>query len=238
MVFLLYATFLNLALAIFNLLPGLPMDGGRALESLLAAVLPRRRIGTVITAWIGRGIAVAVVLWPLSGMWRSQEMDTSDLLILLWAVLIAGMLWSGASQALSRSKVEERVEHLRVRSLLAPADVLGPETTVAEIVARPRPDRVLILTPQPGPRGQVALAAAPNPRAVQEAAASGGAGVPAGAVSSPIGTVGLLAADLEGHDLVDAMLAQPHAAYLVVEADGAVLGVVLSQQVNEVLHGA
>ena len=74
-----YSAWLNVALAVFNLLPGLPMDGGRALESLLGIVLRSRITGTRITAWLGRAIAVAVVIWPLWRMWGRDSVGTGSI---------------------------------------------------------------------------------------------------------------------------------------------------------------
>jgi Zn-dependent protease len=57
----------NLLLGVFNLLPGLPLDGGQIVESIVWSVTGNRRKGTTAAAWagvvIGCGIiALAVVL--------------------------------------------------------------------------------------------------------------------------------------------------------------------------------
>lgn len=54
---------INLSLAFFNLLPALPLDGGRMLRGILLRVL-RPRTATLITAWIG--IVCAAVLIGIS----------------------------------------------------------------------------------------------------------------------------------------------------------------------------
>ncbi len=57
--------FANLVLAVFNLLPAFPMDGGRILRSLLATVLPRARATHAASA-LGQVLAVGIGLLGFS----------------------------------------------------------------------------------------------------------------------------------------------------------------------------
>ncbi|QIM20875.1 hypothetical protein G7075_06575 [Phycicoccus sp. HDW14] len=57
-----YFGYLNAALAVFNLLPGLPLDGGAAVQSLVWAVTGRRDLGLLVAGWIGRAVAVVVLV--------------------------------------------------------------------------------------------------------------------------------------------------------------------------------
>jgi Zn-dependent protease len=54
----------NLALALFNLLPIFPMDGGRMFRALLSWWLGRS-VGTGIAAWVGRIGGVGFILYGL-----------------------------------------------------------------------------------------------------------------------------------------------------------------------------
>jgi Zn-dependent protease len=63
-----FATWLwmtNVGLAIFNMVPALPMDGGRALRALLTMVLDKPR-ATRIAAGLGQLLAIALALWALT----------------------------------------------------------------------------------------------------------------------------------------------------------------------------
>ena len=232
---------LNLVLAVFNLLPGLPMDGGRALESILGALTGDRRLGTRITAWIGRAIAVAVVAWPLVLMARSSELDTLLLLTLLWALMIAGMLWQGASRALEAADLQHRIDGLDAAALAQPVRLVAPTHPLGELGDGPELDRVLILEPPARaashPADLVGRAHRIHPEAARAVPDDRRGTTPASAVAGPIGEVGTLPAALRGDDLITAMLSRPRPAYLVRGQDGQVLGVIMSADVNALLRG-
>ena len=56
------------------------------------AVLRSPVLGTRITAWLGRAIAVAVVVFPLWQIMRAGGAGGVSLLTLVWSLLIAAML--------------------------------------------------------------------------------------------------------------------------------------------------
>ena len=86
----------NLLVAGYNALPGLPLDGGRALYAAVWALTRRRDLGDRVAGWTGRVVAGLTAALGLAGRYTGW---------LSWpgaaiAVVVALSLWSGATQAL------------------------------------------------------------------------------------------------------------------------------------------
>lgn len=113
-----YLIFTNLGLAVFNLIPAFPMDGGRVLRALLATVMPHAR-ATALAVRVGQGLA-----WMLGLL----GLLTSNL---LW-ILIATFVYTGAAQEGRMSQVKNVLQGLRVRQAFSRrARVLSPDDPVS-----------------------------------------------------------------------------------------------------------
>ncbi|WP_157803874.1 site-2 protease family protein [Luteimicrobium subarcticum] len=131
---LLYAgAFSNLFVGVFNLLPGLPLDGGQVLESGVWAVTGDRARGTVAAGWIGRVVAVGIVAWAV--LPRLSRGEDIDLTTVVWSTLIAAFLWSGATQAVRQGRARMAIATLAVTDLMVPA-VTVPVTATVEDARR------------------------------------------------------------------------------------------------------
>lgn len=236
-VFFSISSWLNLVLAVFNLLPGLPMDGGRALETLLGRVLGNPERGTWITAWLGRAIAVAVVAYPLWRIVRAGGAGGFSLLTLVWALLIAGMLWQGATSALAGAAMSGRIRTLDATALASPVRVVPPHAPLAEVERTGDLSTVLVVEREGARPGLVGRASGIDPAAAAAVPAAQRASTPVRAVCGALGDLGALPASLRGEDLVEAMLSAPAPAYLLLAEDGTAHGVIMSAEVNAVLRG-
>ena len=57
--------FANFVVAAFNLLPGLPLDGGRMLRAVIWKVTGRPNAATIAAAWVGRVLAIGAARDPV-----------------------------------------------------------------------------------------------------------------------------------------------------------------------------
>lgn len=113
-----YLIFTNLGLAVFNLLPAFPMDGGRVLRALLATVMPHAR-ATALAVSVGQGLAW---LLGLTGLLTGN---------LLW-ILIAIFVYSGASQEGRMIQIRNALQGLQVRQAFSRhAQVLSPDDPIS-----------------------------------------------------------------------------------------------------------
>lgn len=148
--------YLNLILAVFNVLPGLPMDGGRLLEALVWRTTGNRSTGTLIAARGGQALAVAVIVFVLSSSLLRGTMPGP--LRILWAVLIAGVLWMGARSEVRRAKAQRASAGLDLASMLTPVQVLHSTGTVADL--QDHSGTTVLVSAEGYPRGLVDAAAA------------------------------------------------------------------------------
>ena len=125
--------FSNAFVGLFNLLPGLPLDGGQILESLVWAVTGKRNTGTIAAGWVGRVVAVGVLLWALV---VPLVLGTRpDITTVLWSALIGAFLWAGAGAAITNGRRRDAVAALSAAGLAVPALTVSLGATLAEALS-------------------------------------------------------------------------------------------------------
>jgi len=125
----LYLAWINAALGTFNLLPGLPLDGGRILRALAWWKTGSLRRGTRIASNAGKGIAVGLMI--LGGL----EIFSGALVGGIWLVLI-GLFLRGTAEAGYQSVVMlQSLEQVNVRDVaIANPVTVSPQLTLQELV--------------------------------------------------------------------------------------------------------
>ncbi len=99
---------INLMLAIFNLIPGFPMDGGRVLRSLIWGATSDYWLGTRIAATAGLVVAYLLLL---AGVFLAV---TGALANALWLILIAWFLSKAAHASHRQATVRESLKGVKV----------------------------------------------------------------------------------------------------------------------------
>jgi Zn-dependent protease/CBS domain-containing protein len=103
----------NLSLALFNMIPGYPLDGGRVLKAAVWQFTGDGRRATRIAATSGRWVAYG--FFALGG-WI---MLTGGLLNGLWLILIGWFLQNAARMTEAQSQVEQTLGGVRVADVMA-----------------------------------------------------------------------------------------------------------------------
>ncbi|EWT07919.1 peptidase [Intrasporangium chromatireducens Q5-1] len=124
-------TWANLLVGLFNLLPGLPLDGGQIVSALVWKATGSKGTGLVAAGWLGRLLAAGAVVY-IVGVPLLQGRQP-DLTTLLWTVLIGVFLWKGASDAIRSGHIHEATAG-PVDPVLDPALLVPSSNTVEEAV--------------------------------------------------------------------------------------------------------
>ncbi len=117
-----YLGYVNIAVAVFNLIPGFPLDGGRVLRSIIWGLRGDRAIATRIAGRGGQVVAGLFVFWA---GYRVLNSDVGG----LWMGLIAYFLYGAATQTLQQERVVQAVGGARVAQLMTTEYVSVPKST-------------------------------------------------------------------------------------------------------------
>ncbi len=126
---LVWLGYINVALAVFNMIPGFPMDGGRVLRAIIWLINKDARRSTMIAGRIGQIIGVLFILYGLFRFFGSGDFGA------LWISLIGWFLLEAAGGSIAQVEITRLLRGLRVRDLMSQdCGTVKPTATVQEFV--------------------------------------------------------------------------------------------------------
>jgi Zn-dependent protease len=221
----------NAVVGAFNLLPGLPLDGGRVLRAGLWKITGKSGDSTALAAWAGRVIAVVLALAVL------VRPDSQIGLVNgygIWLIAVAAFMWMSAGQALRSARVRERLPGLQARALARRAIPIPSSLPLAEAIRRADLAQARALVVVDHEAKPIAIV---NEGAVIATPQQRRPWIDAGSLARTLDPDMILSADLSGMDLIEAVRRAPASEYLLVEPSGQVYGVLSTADLDHAFAG-
>jgi Zn-dependent protease len=223
---------INGIVSAFNLLPGLPLDGGQIMRAVIWHVTRDKMRALLIAGQIGQVVGIAIIGVGLvaPGLISSDRMFGA-----IYLAVLGFMIWSNASIAISQARAGAAVPHLNISSFVRPAITVEAQLPLAEAVRRARAigARALVVVDGrdhwSGIVSESAVQATPTDRQPWMSVSDLARPLESGLVLSP---------GLVGEALMSAIQKTPATEYLVADSDGALRGVLARADLVAALRAA
>ena len=221
----------NLLIGIFNVLPGLPLDGGRLVESAVWKATGNHELGTIAAGWAGRIIVIGLAFWFVAlPLLSGNRPDTSLILI---TVMVGSFLWLGATASIQQARYRSRLPLVDAAALAEPAVGLPDTASVADVLRHsPAGIPAVVLY---GPDGRPSAVVAESSAAEGPVALA--AGTPATAVAYPLAAGAYVKDSDRGAELLSYLAQLEGSDYAVVDDAGTVTGLLRQLTVLNTLTG-
>jgi Zn-dependent protease len=224
----------NLLLGVFNLLPGLPLDGGRLVEAIGWRVSGSRATGTIAAGWAGRIVALLGVAALVVSIVR--DVNSPPFLELAIGIAVLLPLFTGAGSAIRYGRLRRRVEGLSLQALTSPLVILDPGSSVQDAEAAGVDRGTVVMVSMAAGSGPSLLRILPE--AVAAVAPEDRRGTPATRAGVAADDAGRLTHDATGDAIVEAVISSVSGSALIVDDRGTPIGAIRRENLISALEGA
>jgi Zn-dependent protease/CBS domain-containing protein len=124
-----YLAFINFILAVFNLIPGFPLDGGRVLRSIVWAITKNLKKATTIAANVGRFFGYFFILLGVLQIFQNNFIDG------IWIAFIGWFLESAAISQIQRQALDELLfGHKVSEAMSVDFGIVHSDSSIQEII--------------------------------------------------------------------------------------------------------
>lgn len=124
-----YLAYINASIAIFNLIPGFPLDGGRVFRAVVWAISHNLRQATLIAAYVGRAIAYLLIAF---GVWQLFVGQFGNG---LWIAFVGWFLENAASGQIQQQTLHDLLAGHRVSDVMRRDYVsVGPADNLEQVI--------------------------------------------------------------------------------------------------------
>ncbi len=125
----LYLSRINLILAVFNTIPGFPLDGGRVLRAFFWKASGSFRVATTWASYIGQGIAILFIGYGI------YQMFTGNILNGLWLVFIGWFMINAANEGHKQVMVRETLINITANHLMTQdCPTVSGEISISDLI--------------------------------------------------------------------------------------------------------
>ncbi|GAA1650619.1 M50 family metallopeptidase [Catellatospora bangladeshensis] len=222
----------NIIVAVYNALPGWPLDGGRALRAVVWGAKGDRDAGLLVAGWSGRVVAVLTALLA-AVLYMTGWYEWFGL---IFGLFVAFSIWQGAAGAVMTARVRRRYPLVDPVRLARPLFVVPTGTSLAEAARR---------AAEAGHTAPVLGVADPDGRLIALVVPAAAAAVPeqrrpwvtVETVARGIDAVATIPSEARGAEVIKLLRGDPATPYLVVNGED-VVGVLTIMDVVQVLDPA
>ena len=126
-----YLSFINLALGIFNLVPGFPLDGGRVLRAIVWWRTGSIDRATRLVTDLGKAFAVSLMFLGALLIFRGALLGG------IWLIFIGMFLRGSAAQGYEQMSLMRILESMKVGEVMIQAPVtVSPDLTLSDLLNR------------------------------------------------------------------------------------------------------